>query len=37
MVPLLARERSKIPVLIRREQTAAARKTEDVLQDEFAT
>src|SRR3990172_6393227 len=37
MVPLLARELAKISVLIRREQTGEARKTEDVFQDEFAT
>jgi len=37
VVPLLARELAKISVLIRREQTAEVRKTEDVLQDEFAT
>jgi hypothetical protein len=31
------RELAKISVLIRREQTGEARKTEDVFQDEFAT
>jgi len=37
VVPLLARELAKISVLIRREQSAEVRRTEDVLQDEFAT
>jgi CBS domain-containing protein len=37
VVPLLARELAKISVLIRREQTGEVRRTEDVLQDEFAT
>jgi CBS domain-containing protein len=36
VVPLLARELAKISVLIRREQIGEVRKTEDVLQDEFA-
>jgi len=36
LTPLLARELAKISVLIRREQLAETRKTEDSFQDKFA-
>ncbi|MBI4195420.1 MAG: hypothetical protein HY526_10105 [Betaproteobacteria bacterium] len=36
-VPLLAREPARIAVMIRREQLAEARRTDDSFRDEFAT
>lgn len=37
LVPLLAKELAKVSVLIRREQVAEQRKTEDSFDDEFAS